>query len=86
MKQMTVNKYGSVEDAFKGEFARLECTDNYRSAKVGDEEQMGQYLERMRDGCCGRRDTVVLIEREAIVGGELYKWNEPHLLGCNYGH
>ena len=81
-----MNKYTSIKEAYEGEFGKLEHSDNYRSARVGDGEEMEKYLGLMRRGCCGSRDIVVLIEEGAMVGGETHTWTSAYLLGCNYGH
>lgn len=86
MKVMELKQYENAADAIKAEFGHLEYADNFRSAEVGNEEQLESYLGAMRRGCCGSRDTVVLIAHEVMLGDENHKWYAPHLLGCNYGH
>jgi phospholipase C len=84
MKEL--KQYESVEEAFKQKFGHLEYADNFRAAQVGNAEEMEAYTQAMREGCCGRVDTVVMIAHAVMLGDEWHKWYEPHLLGCNYGH
>jgi len=86
MNEIKVKQYESVADAIKVEFGHLEYADNFRSAEVGNEEQLEAYLGAMHRGCCGSRDTVVLVAHEVMLGDENHKRYALYLLGCNYGH
>lgn len=81
-----MKQYESLDAAFAGECDYLEFVDNRRAARVGDVEQMKDYIARMEAGCCGRKDAVVSIANQVMLGDELHKWYEPYLIGCNYGH
>ena len=86
MKVMELKQYESVADAIKAEFGHLEYADNFRSAEVGNREQLEAYLGAMRRGCCGSKDIVVSIAITYGTGTNTGKYYWEHLLGCNYGH
>jgi hypothetical protein len=52
-----------------------ECSDNYRYATVGNQEQEAQYKQAEIDGCCGFVDVVL----DCSDGTQL-------MYGFNYGH
>lgn len=52
----------------------VQYCDNFRVAKVGDDEQEKAYDEARANGCCGYCDVT-----------RNYK-GEPYRLGFNYGH
>lgn len=52
----------------------LECSDNARVYKEGDDEGKLWYEMRRETGCCG------CFESHTMVNG--HKW----FIGCNYGH
>lgn len=52
----------------------LDCVDNRRAYKVGDESGRLEFIEAAKSGCCGSW------ESSAIIDG--VKW----IIGCNYGH
>lgn len=80
-------KYETIQDAYAGEIEHLWKVNNRRHAEVGDPVGMERYLASMKKGCCGFKDTVVLIKSgEVMVGGEMHKTYVYYLIGCNYGH
>jgi hypothetical protein len=83
MKTFEIPQYESEDEAFDAEFDGLEYADNFRFAEVGNDDEMVVYMEKMRKGCCGSRDTVVHVGRELSTG---YKYYRLCLIGCNYGH
>ena len=53
----------------------LEYADNYRFSPVDDDEDMTEYKEIERRGCCGQADFETVDASGRI-------W----MVGCNYGH
>lgn len=86
MSTATIRQYESVREAYEAEFGHLEHADNFRVARVGDEEDMDNYLKAMRGGCCGSKDIVVSIAITYTHKDTTEKFYLEHLLGCNYGH
>lgn len=72
----------------------LEYTDNFRSAWADDYEEIAEYRERQRNGCCGYVDMMVSIGGGPVAnptndaGVKHYTWQKPRLLiiGLNHGH
>jgi hypothetical protein len=52
----------------------LDCADNYRAYKYGDDVGLHKYTELENQGCCG------FFQSHTVINGE--KW----IIGCNYGH
>lgn len=52
----------------------LDYADNFRYARVDNEEEMAEYDRLVQRGCCGQFDHK--FEYEGV----------KYIIGCNYGH
>ena len=59
-----------------GEDYYTECGDNFRIARIGNEDEEAVYHARKNKGCCGEID-VSYYDRETKLS---------FIIGCNYGH
>lgn len=52
----------------------LECVDNFRFARFGNDQEEEAYDKQRARGCCGEFDVTTKVDG--------VKW----MIGCNYGH
>jgi len=56
------------------------CMDNWRVAKVGNEEEEKLYQEAIKNGCCGFQDAEYTFIDKVTGEKEVFK------IGYNFGH
>ncbi len=73
---MTEQEMSACREALNEAIERegLDCADNFRFARVGNEEEEFAFNRAAENGCC------VAFNQKLMIGDAEY------LIGCNYGH
>lgn len=73
---MTEQELSACREALNEAIERegLDCADNFRFARVGNEDEEFAFNRAIEDGCCGS------FNQKLMIGDFEY------MIGCNYGH